>query len=948
MNTSLPKKQLRNYYLTYSLFFALTCFLVYLYFLVSGKTLIWSKDGYQQHYTAFIYYGRYLRQLIRGLLSDHRLVIRSFDFTLGEGSDVIQALNYYVIGDPFALLSVAFPAKYAYIGFDLSVILRLYFAGAAFSFFCFEKKQSSVPSILAGALCYCFCQWCLINSLRHPFFINPMIWLPLIAAGTDRILSGRRPYLYIAAVFLAAVSNFYYFYMIVLLTILYVFTRLFVLYRRDLRQGFRLLLQIGVFSVMAVALAGVLFLPVLRFFLIDNRNALETDFLFLYPVSYYSRMPALFLVPKYPYWLCLGFSAPALLSLFLLMRRRDCSELRFYLLLSLIFILFPVFGQIFNGLSYPANRWCFAVALPVSYSLVLMFEDLTALTTRQFRFLLLCLSVYLIICFLFSSSRQEGASIFFLISFLLVLLFFLHPGLDENGQPFLTVDCRKKILLLAVILGVAFNSFWFNFLTENNYASAILTPREIEESRTAESDTVREITGSSFRDDSFSRICGPNSTWNQGTLTGLPYTNYFWSISSPYQFELWNELQMSEYLSHSYADYNRRSPLLSLAGVEYLTSKGEPDFVPYGFADIPGQEHHDPEQFLSLADSTYWLVYKNENTLPLGYCYDSAVSAERWRALNPLERQELMLQDVVLDSPPEAYTGNGVLSSRKIPYEIEYQDDSITLSDGAFTVTKKNAVLWLEFDELEEGELYLHMTGSHFDDITAYDLYLGDERFDPLDHYDEEDWNTLSPSEKEEILRGRFFYALPSYASLTFTQKGKAQQSFSIYTPAYNQYNGLEDFLYNLGTTEGVKYVGIKFSAPGIYSFDSLDLYVQPMTAFSGQIAELKKDVLQNIRMGTDDVSGTISLEKPRILCLSIPYSEGWSATVDGEEAELLQANIRHMALALDAGDHEIRLHYRTPLQREGAVLSLMGLAALAAYALWDHRRRRFAATEKE
>ena len=44
------------------------------------------------------------------------------------------------------------------------------------------------------------------------------------------------------------------------------------------------------------------------------------------------------------------------------------------------------------------------------------------------------------------------------------------------------------------------------------------------------------------------------------------------------------------------------------------------------------------------------------------------------------------------------------------------------------------------------------------------------------------------------------------------------------------------------------------------------------------QAASLAKAGLENVRIGTDTIRGTISLDKPRILCFSVPYSVGWAA----------------------------------------------------------------------
>ena len=50
-----------------------------------------------------------------------------------------------------------------------------------------------------------------------------------------------------------------------------------------------------------------------------------------------------------------------------------------------------------------------------------------------------------------------------------------------------------------------------------------------------------------------------------------------------------------------------------------------------------------------------------------------------------------------------------------------------------------------------------------------------------------------------------------------------------------------------------------------------------------------------------------------KILCLSIPYSKGWTAKVDGQKTRLLKGNYAFIALPLEAGHHDIVFTYFTP-----------------------------------
>ena len=92
---------------------------------------------------------------------------------------------------------------------------------------------------------------------------------------------------------------------------------------------------------------------------------------------------------------------------------------------------------------------------------------------------------------------------------------------------------------------------------------------------------------------------------------------------------------------------------------------------------------------------------------------------------------------------------------------------------------------------------------------------------------------------------------------------------------------------------------------------------------------------------GTNRISVDVSAEKDggddaRYVFLSVPYSPGWSATVDGQSTEILKANVGFMALA-----HDIQLTYMTPGLVAGAWCSVAGIALFAGILLVRKKMRK-------
>ena len=79
--------------------------------------------------------------------------------------------------------------------------------------------------------------------------------------------------------------------------------------------------------------------------------------------------------------------------------------------------------------------------------------------------------------------------------------------------------------------------------------------------------------------------------------------------------------------------------------------------------------------------------------------------------------------------------------------------------------------------------------------------------------------------------------------------------------------------------------------------------------------------------------SAAISLKKQNLVFFSVPYEKGWSATVNGEPAEIVKANVGFMAVLCPAGDDiSIRFDYKTPGLGTGALVTLFSTLAFALY----------------
>ena len=163
----------KKYLAVYTLVFSCMVILVFFWFLYENRTLINEGDPWHQHFKAMVWYSRYLRNGLRELLINHNNTFYHFNFSIGEGSDIFQALHYYAIGDPITFFSFLFPEDKVHIYYTFGILLRLYLAGLTFSFlhaYISERGTAGIGT-LAGSMLHIFCAWGIINSYIHFFFL---------------------------------------------------------------------------------------------------------------------------------------------------------------------------------------------------------------------------------------------------------------------------------------------------------------------------------------------------------------------------------------------------------------------------------------------------------------------------------------------------------------------------------------------------------------------------------------------------------------------------------------------------------------------------------------------------------------------------------------------------------------------------------------------------------
>ena len=918
----------KKYIAVYTLIFAAMSAALVLLINLSGKTQICNFDGDGQHIKALVYYSDWIKSIFTNIFVNHRFEIPCWSFSIGYGADIPTSLHYYAVGDPFAIFCVFFPAGSMRIFYELSIYLRLWCAGLAFSAFCFGKKESRMTdmSVMAGAFTYIFCAFALVNSVKHLFFLTPMVFLPLVLAGVDRIRAKKSPAMFIFAVFFSAVSSFYFFYMIVMITVLYAALEMFIPIKGiDLKKTLADIGKLAGYAIIAVMMSAFLLLPVIMSFSGDSRTENKVIFDMLYPVLYYENFLSAFLSyhsVQGGEWANFGYASPAFIAILLLYKGKSDEpskkRLRIAFAVLTVFFLIPAVQYVLNGLSYPSARWHFGYSLLVAYILAYMWPELISIKKKTALFAGIGLAVYLALCMTLPMSRTLNVAIQIIVAGITVAVCLLLSSKDSEKK-------RKGagvFVLSACIISIGVNAVFGYFeWMDPQTAPSVLDQSQVKNSISPEEG---KIVAQNTDRSTFSRYTFVDgdiiTACNDAMMHGLYSTGYYMSMVSPAVSQSYAENLVELKMVSRFLGPDSRTALEALGSVRYAVALYPSSNIPYGYDQICKVKGEN-------TGKDYY-VYENSNPLPLGYTYDSLIPREKFDSLDASAKQEAMLQGVVLDGYDNQAGFTAVtpsLTGNKIKYSISTLNGAVKDQDGSIVTLSKNATVTLTMKTPEKCETYLGIKNFRYMGISTYEAAQLSGK-----------WEGLSAEDQKRIKSESRYYIEPNAQMMTVKTMGGANISMRIFnfvTRKYQRYNGRTDFFINTGYSEKSRNrITITLPERGKYSFDELYVFCQPMTDYDAQVEKLKENVLEDVDLHqtgncTNKVTGRITLDKAKILVLSIPYSDGWNAYVDGKLVKLYQANSMFMGLPLEAGTHEIVLRYKTPGSKMGLGISEIGTA---------------------
>ncbi len=918
-----------------------------------------AGDGVAQYYP-------YLLDLRRNIISffeslrngSPQLTMMNFNYSYGADTLTSTAMNFMPML-PFYALSALLQESDIPMFFAVGVMLLSYMSGLSFMAMSAHFKQNLLLSGIIAPF-YAFCGNYIFTGLLNPHFLYIYIAFPLMIVSIDRILNRKGSALLSISVGWLALSGFSMLVYTLPFVVVFALIRVWFLYKGEYFRNLLKYFLRGCGAVLlGAAMAGVVLLPCFADFFVSSRSLgvavgianMSLWELFI-PSADYINDTINGLVVFSPTGVSVVFM-PCML--YVLTSRKVNAEVRCCGIVMLLLVALPLIRYGLNGFQYELCRWGFVPALFFCFCCVAYIPKFLRSRGEERGVFLFVLAVYV---FLLSLDFEEAAGYFVIVAALInivpftkrltigayklcdrfidglkreyktkkghfhllvmsafVLVMLIAAAIVVKSANYLLLiaaalsviaviasvkRCRNIICTLMMVAFIIIGSYQLSTAVISAY---IIIPEEI-------TDTLSRIERS---ENGFGR----NTSISRESKSYIDLNGGDRPVDEPYQGRYGEDTHLNGALRFDMADisvfrstlngdymrflsrcgqdclslmstgqvgeFSGKEILYSLFGAEVLYSNGI-ESGRYGF---------DPIASFTTSNEEEFYIYRNRYALPAGVTYDSLIDSDRYEMFSSAE-----LPYAIMDSV----------------YLAGYQDAGVAENDKVYSEK-------CEFTLTQESRGETSFGIECFDNRIALDgnvegnfLYLC---FDGVR-------NSTYPSMQSEL------FTINIGDSRSFETKIHNQTT----SWAWGYYT--DHYTFALGFCEE-DVDSISFVSP--FEFESVEVIAVPEEVYLSAYESCTAEILENVELSTNVLTGDISVSSDKILSVNMLYSDGWTAYIDGEKAPIYKANGLFLGIPLSAGEHTVRLEYRTPLLYEGAALSLISISAFVIIIVLSKRR---------
>ncbi|MGT2666786.1 glycosyltransferase PgfM1 [Streptococcus rifensis] len=885
-----------------------------------------------------------------------------YSFSKSIGGEMIGVLGYYIIS-PFNLLYILLPLSQFKWAVFFSIWLRYGAIGLSFAYLLIKRYRGmdSRPWLVPLLATAYALSGMLVSYQMNPIFYDAMYMLPLVIVALEELIDGGKPFKYIVLLALTLTMQFYMGYMICLFIILYTlyyaspYIQSGTTLEEKVSAYLKPIFKVAFFSVLAATATSALLYPIF-INLLNSKGAYEAPMTFSWllqinPFDILSKLmiggfdneswsagpslPNLFVGGLALIGAALYFphanahpykknGAKMILSVFFLSMVHEFTSkiwhmgqnpagffYRFSWIVSFFLVLLAYQAlrerftltnkQLLKGIGFSLFATWFVSTHSYTYIYTQQPEKITQLIT-QYRFLFIAFIASFLLFIAFRIWTSEHLNDKKRVALLGLCTLLLPTAIFLMDRGYLSLQIPLTLLVWLTVLFVLYfkptRMGWFvlSILTvfELGY-NALLSQMTIGypnaytfTNATTELEALSKVIAEQ-NNPGFYRV-GSDFIYskNDPLLVSYPGTSNFSSNLEKSTINLFNAFGD---VGGNAATYLANGTVLSdtLFGIRYYMSVKEPTA-----ADL--EEHKNDWHFFypnstrtditdyykPIYENDRFIIYENPNVLSPAFATNNATRNIQFGLNNPVANQNIILNSI-------AGTDKQYFEFVGIP-----EPETVNLEKD----TSTGATIYRRIDNTQPGTIKIAFTPQT--DMTYY------------------------------------FQAPLSLRSSMGNMNITLNNNWYRYTQSFDQVQ-----LWNLTHNALGQPVELKID---LIHEDQIDLTNMGIVrADHKAIQEVMKQTLdQDLEVtswSSTKIEGSVTVSDDNtVMMTSIPYSDGWTVTVDGQKVETIEAWESLLSFPITEGKHDIVMSFRPQGLLTGTVISILAILFVIRLYLYDKK----------
>lgn len=825
-----------------------------------------------------------------------------WSWTYGLGGSFWNDFGYYMLGDIFIWPLLLFPKSWFLYTFIPITILKLFLISLG-TYLLLKKIGVKRGIAMTAGIANSFALFNFDHFYTHYFFLNATVYFPFILLGYERFLRDRKPGLLFVTLFLASISNFYFLFMITIGLFFYSLFRYFTYEKteKNLKAFFLYHLKLSVVYLLALGTAMVVFLPsVISLFQSNALHRPDQPILDKFlsfdevvgklfwqgGISFipFVVIPLLFIngIKRHFIYGLMGIVLFAIIAIqdinSLIAGFSSPFEFRALFIYNLLFIV--ISAIVLNDIDLKKAKNIVAIFFLSIWVYIWLDQNPFTHYADIIKFLPIVFSI-LLIAARFIRIKTFKITISSLAAFAVILYSLLLPyslatDLVDKSEGKEIGDEHKGVWGVLPLM----DNEKYNLIFDNPTVKDTL--HFIEEDQSLYRMNITDP-----------GILGNNSSMTYEYNTYVSYQSLLkWSLQHFEMDFLGNPGSRRINVINGYPNNTIVNTILnSKYNISIDGSKNM-----YGYETIHEKDNVE--------------IGKNRNALPIGFLYNSAISASEFDNADFAEHDELMLRNAVISNSD--FEKMNLETDEETSVQTVGAMSQADFSQNTKVEKQKDGVL-VESDS--PIELTMPVEDHPLSELTVYADILP---------YTKDKGITLSASNN---LGANFVF-----------EKNMKYNQYNIYQ--YHYTDTIDQVLFRFGMDQETEWIKLVLQ-PGKFLLKDIRVSVSDYEAYEELTAEYQSQSLRNVDYGNNYINGSYSAEKNSILFFSIPFSSGWKASIDGKEVDTFPVHSAFTGIEAPEGEHKVKLRFTPEGFKAGLVVSIISLLLAILLFIKTNSRRK-------